>query len=143
MPHVQATARLPVDADTLWRRIGSFQRVDWHPMLEKVEGEGEEPGAIRTPVSRDGHQQQREKLLEMNPREHFYRYAIVSTPMAAKNWVCEFRVVDNRDGTSTVVWMDDFDVEPNQEKEAVANIQGFLDAGVETLRKQYWFASPG
>lgn len=34
MPHVEASTDVPVDVDTLWRQVGSFQGVgDWHPML--------------------------------------------------------------------------------------------------------------
>lgn len=58
MAHVEATAHISVDADTLWRRFGSFQGVgDWHPMLAKVEGNGEQRGAVRKAQSRDGQEQ--------------------------------------------------------------------------------------
>jgi Polyketide cyclase / dehydrase and lipid transport len=62
MPHIQVTALLRVDADTVWRRAGSFQRLDWHPMVENVEGVSKAPGAVRKARSRDG-QEQTEKLL--------------------------------------------------------------------------------
>ncbi len=136
MSHVQATTLIPVDPDSLWRRAGSFQGVgDWHPMLAAVEGEGEEPGALRRAMGQDGREQV-ERLREINPRERFYRYEIVSTPMPVKDYVSELRVVDNHDGTSTVVWESDFRVDSKDELKTVALIKGFLDTGVEALRAE-------
>jgi hypothetical protein len=46
MPRAEATTRIATDAAMLWREIGSFQGVgEWHPMLERVEGQGEQPGS--------------------------------------------------------------------------------------------------
>lgn len=132
MPHVQATTELLVDADTLWRRIGSFQRVDWHPMLANVEGGGEEPGAVRRAKGRDGTEQV-EKLLDIDPSRHFYRYAIVSTQMPVSDYVAELRVTDSHDGASAVLWASDFAVDPQQEAVAVEMIRDFLEAGVKAI----------
>jgi FAD binding domain/Polyketide cyclase / dehydrase and lipid transport len=77
-----------------------------------------------------------DELLEMNPSEHFYRYAIVSTPMPVKDYVAEFRVVDHHDGTCTVVWISDFTVDPKDEAKTVETVRGFLETGLEALKKQ-------
>jgi hypothetical protein len=142
MPHIEATVQLPVDADTVWRHIGSFQRVDWHPLLASVEGQGEQPGALRKPRDQNG-QEQLEKLLEVSPSEHFYRYAIVSTPLPAKDWVDELRVKGNLDDTSTVVWTADFTVDAREEAKTVAIVRGFLDAGLKALQNDYSFTPAG
>jgi mxaD protein len=111
-------------------------------MLARVEGQGEQPGAVRTARTRGG-QEQVERLEEIHPSERSYRYTIVSTPMPLKNYAGEFRVDDNHDGTSTVVWKSDFEVNPNDKAKTVAMVQGFLDAGLESVRKQYSSGSTG
>jgi hypothetical protein len=137
MPHVEATAKVPVRADALWHEIGSFQGVGrWHPLLTKVEGEGEQPGSIRVPESGNG-QKQIERLREINPAQHFMRYAFVSSPMPIKGYVAELRVDDNGDGSSTVVWGGDLQVTSGDERETVETIQGFLTAGLENLKKKH------
>lgn len=137
MPHVEATAQVPVGADALWREIGSFQGVArWHPMLTKVEGEGEQPGSIRMPESADG-QKQVERLREINPAQHLMRYEILSSPMPIKDYTAELRVTDNGNGTSTVAWGGNFQVTAGDEGKTVEQIQGFLTAGLENLKKKY------
>ena len=137
MPHVEVIAKVPVKADALWREIGSFQGVAaWHPMLERVEGNGEQPGAIRIPESKDGHKQT-ERLREISPVRHFMRYDIVSSPMPIKNYVAELCVADNGDGSSTVVWGGDFQVTSADEGKTVEKIQEFLSVGLESLQKKY------
>jgi Polyketide cyclase / dehydrase and lipid transport len=91
MPHIQATAQIPVDPVTLWRTAGSFHSVGrWHPMVVHVEGQGNEPGALRIAQTRDG-QQQVEQLQEVDPGQRLYRYAMISTPMPVTDYVGEFR----------------------------------------------------
>lgn len=137
MPHVEASAQIPVKADALWREIGSFQGVGrWHPLLTKVEGEGEEPGSIREPQSGDG-QIQIERLRDINPAQHFMRYEILSSPLPIRDYTAELRVVDNGNGTSTVLWGGDFQVTSGDEVKTVGIIQGFLTTGLENLKKKY------
>lgn len=136
MPHVEATARIATDARTLWREIGSFQGVDeWHPMLERVEGQGERPGAIRTAYSAGG--QQVEQLREVDADQHCHRYSMESGPLPVGGYTAEFRVDDDIDGTSTVSWIADFDVTSGDETEVVAMVRGFLEAGVAELANRY------
>jgi mxaD protein len=137
MPHVEATAEVPVAADALWREIGSFQGVGrWHPMLKKVEGEGEQPGSIRIPESASG-KKNVERLREINPGQRFMRYEILSSPLPIKDFVVELSVADNGDGTSTVVWGGDFLVTSADEAKIVETIHGFLAAGLENLKQKY------
>lgn len=65
------------------------------------------------------------------------RYEIVSSPMPIKDYVAEFRVADNGDGTSTVVWGGDLQVTSGNEIKTVEKIQGSLTAGLENLKKKY------
>jgi mxaD protein len=58
----------------------------WHPLLEKVESEGEHEGSRRTAKAKDGSRQV-ERLQELKPNERRYRYSIESTAMPIKNYV--------------------------------------------------------
>lgn len=140
MAHAEAIARVATDASTLWQEIGSFQGVgDWHPMLDRVEGEGEQAGAIRTAYSAGG--QQVERLREVDPDQLWHRYSMESTPLPVSGYTAGLRVVDRGDNTSTVSWNADFDVTSGKESDAIAMIQSFLEAGVSELTNRYGRAS--
>jgi hypothetical protein len=131
MAHAEATARIATDATTLWDGIGSFRSVgDWHPMLDRVVAEGEEPGAVRTAYSPGG--EQVERLLEVGPLRH--RYTMESTPLPVSGYVAELRVVDDGDGSSTVSWSADFDATSD---DALGMVQGFLEAGVAAIADRF------
>ena len=136
MAHVEASARVRMEPDALWRRVGSFQGVgEWHPMLAKVEGRGEHPGALRKARTQDGREQV-ERLLEISPSHHFYRYAMVSSAMPLRSYVGDFRVRENQDGTSIVLWTSDF-VATQDDRATEATVRGFLEAGMQELSKRY------
>src|SRR5215831_4583526 len=110
MEHSAVTAVINADPDSLWRQIGSFQGVGaWHPMLATVEGQGEQPGAVRKATGKDG-QQQVERLVEVDPSGHFYRYMMEATAMPVTDYSAEFRVRDSGDGRSLIEWSSDFEV---------------------------------
>lgn len=109
-------------------------------MLAKTEGQGEAPGAVRTATTRDGRKQV-EKLQDINPHKHFYRYKILSTPLPVRDYKGDFRVTDNHNGSCTLLWTNEFDVDAREEASAVAMVQGFLEAGVDALKRKYSFAS--
>jgi Polyketide cyclase / dehydrase and lipid transport len=137
MPHIEVSARINLDADTLWHEVGSFQAVGrWHPMLAKVEGSGEQPGALRTAHTPDG-QKQVEQLQELDSAHHFYRYVMLSSPLPISGYISEFRVEDNDEHTSTVLWTSDFVARPEDEAKMVGTVREFLTAGVQSLKKKY------
>src|SRR5262249_41141271 len=143
MPQVEVSLPVPADANTVWQRFGTFQGIgEWHPMLAKVEGHGEKPGALRLIKSHDG-QEEVEKLEEINSSEHYYRYSITSTPLPVKDYLAELRVRDTGQGSSTVTWTSNFAVEPNDEAKTVKTVQAFFDAGMEAIKKEYSLAQAG
>lgn len=137
MPHVEASADIPVDADTLWEAVGSFRSVgDWHPMLAQVEVDGDGPGAIRTATTHDGSQQV-ERLHEIHTTEHFYRYTMEASPMPVRDYVAEFRVQSDTNGNSTIRWTADFETTSDDPASTVDMVQQFLTTGLDQLRRQY------
>lgn len=137
MAHAEATAEVPVDVDTLWQLIGTFQGVDgWHPMLTAVEGDGEEPGARRTATTADGSQQV-ERLHEVAPTEHRYTYVMESTGMPVADYVAQLSAQPADRNNTSVRWSADFNVTSGDQAQAVDMVQGFLGAGLEHLKALY------
>lgn len=136
MARAEATARVATGSAALWQEIGSFQGVgEWHPMLDRVEGEGEQPGALRTAYSAGG--EQVERLREVDADQHWHRYTMESSPLPVANYTAELRVVDAGDASSRVRWIADFDVASGSDEDAVSMVQGFLEAGVAALADRH------
>lgn len=139
MPKVTMSTPVAMNADALWQAIGSFAAFgDWHPMIEKVEAEGDKKGSVRT-LQLIGGAKLVERLEEVSPTERFYRYSITESPLPISNYVSEIRVKDNGDGTSTVEWSSDFSVNTKNENDVVKTIQEVYQAGLDNLTKLYGF----
>ena len=137
MTRVKASEEFPVDAESLWREIGSFQNVgSWHPLLTSVSGFGETTGSVRNVTSRDG-QKQIERLREINRAEHYYRYDVISTPMPVSQYKGELRVQDCGDRTSRVVWSSAFRAKSGDESATAEMVRKFLQAGLDSLKEKY------
>ena len=53
-----------------------------------------------------------------------------------RDYIAELQVQPKDDGTSTVSWTSDFETTGDQD-ETVGMIQGFLEAGVQSLAERY------
>jgi Polyketide cyclase / dehydrase and lipid transport len=52
---ITETAQLALSPEEAWRKIGDFGAVgDWHPMLAKVDSQGNERGNLRRATGKDG-----------------------------------------------------------------------------------------
>jgi hypothetical protein len=140
MIKIVETTRVTEKADALWRDIGRFGAVgQWHPLLSKVESEGERKGALRAAEGRDG-SRQIERLLETVPGQHFYRYRMEKTAMLVRDYTAELRVEDNHDGSSTVIWSAEF--EPmSDETKTIEGIRSFLRTGLDNIAALHGKAS--
>ena len=137
MPKVTMSTPVAMNADALWQASGSFAAIgDWHPMIEKVESDGEQKGSTRT-LQLAGGAKLVERLQEVSPTERLYRYSIESSPLPISNYVSEIRVKDNGDGSSTVEWSSDFNVNTSNEGDVVKTIQEVYRAGLDNLTKLY------
>ncbi|SEK05539.1 alpha/beta fold hydrolase [Paraburkholderia diazotrophica] len=136
MARVIETRLIAQAPDALWREIGRFGAVGlWHPMLSRVESEGEHEGGLRMAEGKDG-SRQIERLVKTDSERHFYRYRMEFTPMPVRDYVAEFRIDANADGTSTVVWSAEF--APLSDDEGTTNvISGFLNAGLDNIATLY------
>ena len=137
MPKIVETARIAHEAGALWAEIGAFGAVGaWHPMLARLDTEGERPGALRTAHGKDGSRQV-ERLRETAPDQRAYRYEIVSTTMPVANYAAEFQVEADGDRASKVRWQAEFDVMSDDEAGVVKGIRAFLRAGLASLTERY------
>jgi hypothetical protein len=78
-----------------------------------------------------------ERLQEVSPTERLYRYSIEASPLPISNYVSEIRVKDSGDGSSTVEWSSDFNVNTSNEGDVVKTIQEVYRAGLDNLTKLY------
>jgi hypothetical protein len=133
MTHVALSTVIHADAESLWQEIGAFGRVgEWHPWLERVETEGRQ----RIPYDKQG-RRHIETLQESDAQARRYRYTIDSSPMPIRNHTAELSVDDNHDGTSTVRWSADFEVEGPDPAKTVATIEQFMGAGLDSLKQRH------
>lgn len=137
MAHVEAAVDVPVEAEALWRQVGSFQAVaDWHPLLVSVTTDGEEPGAVREAVRWDG-EKQVERLVEVDGSAHRYRYAIESTILPVTDCVGEFRVEPSAGEASTVRWSNDFELTDDAPRGTARIVLAYLEAGLEGIERRF------
>ena len=137
MVEVTETARIGLNADAAWQRLGSFGSVgEWHPMLSKVESEGDRPGARRHVETTEGARQV-ERLEAFDPVSHDYRYVMEETALPVSDYRAEFCVDGDGEGESTVIWSARFEVQSASRDEDVEAIRRFLKAGMDDLKKRY------
>lgn len=137
MFRVVETVRIHRNADALWLSIGRFGSVaDWHPLLAKVDNDGDEVGSLRRAQSKTG-ERQVERLEAMDSFTHRYRYSILAGTLPVRDYHGEFRIDHDGNGTSTVVWSADFEVTSPQGNHIVDSIRSFFQAGLKNLEKLY------
>lgn len=137
MPQVQVFADVHRRAQSMWRELGSFQSISrWHPMLKASLGEGEEPGATRTLEALDG-QRWVERLTEVDPVQHLYRYEVVSTDLPIADFAGEFRVRDDGGDKCTVVWSGRFTLAEGGDKDVNDAVRAFFRAGARGIEDRY------
>jgi hypothetical protein len=121
----------------VWREAGGFRAVGvWHPMLDRVEIDGESVGAARTLHGKDGSVQV-ERPLAVDRTRRAHGYITEKAAMPVLNYTAEFRVNDAGEDTSHVTWSAKFDLaEGGSDKTAMA-VRQFLRAGHESPRARY------
>lgn len=144
MTRIIESVRIAAPPDRLWREIGGFGSVGkWHPLLARVDSEGERTGSRRTAEGQDGGRQV-ERLLELSPEGHFYTYRMESSAMPVRDYVGELRVEDDGDSGSTVIWSAEF--EPaggGDERQIAQSVHSFLKTGLDHLERMHRAASAG
>jgi mxaD protein len=136
MADVHETTELKLDPDTAWQRIGDFGAVgDWHPMLARVDSDGNAPGDLRRAAGKDGSTQV-ERLDAYDGKAHVYRYTLVETALPVSDYHAEFRIDPAGAGASTVTWSARF-VANGDERAAIDAVRPFFKAGIDALAQRY------
>jgi mxaD protein len=136
MTAVIESARIRMDADQLWEKVGGFGEIVWHPSLARGESIGNRPGALRYVETWDG-QRQVERLDEIDARRHLYRYTMQSSGLPIENCTAELRVDALTPEASLVTWSARFDVTAGDEVAGADMVRGFFRAGLEGLQASY------
>jgi len=105
-------------------------------MVTGAAGEGEEPGATRTLVTRDGRRWV-ERLTERDAAQRFYRYEVASSELPIADFRGELRIREGRPHRCTVIWTAQFTVTSGDEKTVSDSVREFFRAGARALERQY------
>lgn len=144
---VTETVEIMAPADKVWTAIGSFQDLNWHPAVEKTEGEGgNDPGAKRT-LTLTGGGQIFEELLKYDAEGRMMKYIITEVDvkvLPVNNYSSILTVEDLGDGKSKVIWkgafyrgyMNNDPPEDLNDAAAVKAVTGVYRSGLDELKKK-------
>jgi hypothetical protein len=121
MPSVSGSITIDAPADATWALIREFNDLpSWLPFVVASEIEGGGPanvvGAVRRLTGDDGGVL-RESLLEHSDQGHYYRYAILESPLPVRSYVGEARVAADGPERSTLTWTSTWENDPEVEQE--------------------------
>ncbi len=143
---VTETVEINAPPDKVWKAIGNFQDMSWHPAVAKVEGQGgNDPNATRTLTLKSGGTIA-EKLDGYDAAKMQYKYEITDVDvkvLPVKNYSSSISVKDNG-GKSTVEWKGAFyrgymnnDPPPELNDEAaIKAVTGVYRTGLDALKQK-------
>jgi hypothetical protein len=141
---VTETVEINASPDTVWKAVGNFQDMSWHPAVEKLEGSGgNDPNATRVLTLKSGGTIS-EKLIKNDPDKKIYKYEIADVDvkvLPVKNYSSSISVKGEGD-KSTVEWRGAFyrgymnnDPPPELNDEAAKKaVTGVYRAGLDALK---------
>ncbi len=143
---VTETVEINAPPDKVWKVIGNFQDMSWHPAVTKVEGQGgNDANATRTLTLKSGGTIA-EKLDGYNAAKMTYKYEITGVDvkvLPVNNYSSSLSVKDSG-GKSTVEWKGAFyrgfmnnDPPPELNDEAaVKAVTGVYRTGLDALKQK-------
>jgi len=143
---VSETVEINAAPDKVWRAIGNFQDMSWHPAVAKLEGkDGNAVNATRVLTLQSGGTIA-EKLIEHSADNRRYKYEITSVDvkvLPVNNYSSMLSVKGEGD-TSTVEWKGGFyrgfmnnDPPPELSDEAAVNaVKGVYRSGLDALKQK-------
>ena len=136
---VESSGVIDAPLESVWRIVSDFENLaTWHPDVTETRlesGSGQEPGAVRHLRLRNG-AEIRERLVAISPRDHFYTYSVIESPLPIRDHesTVRFRPVDH--SRTQVNWTAQFVVAGGDAKALAAGVKAaVLDLGIEGLRK--------
>ncbi len=120
--------------EDVWKFIGKFDELPWHPGIESGKVESKNGDTIRTLVAKGGSPVFVEQLLEKGP--NFIKYKMIGgLPLQPEATIS---VEPNKNGGTTITWSAKIDGADKKTVEAVtAGVTGFYASGLENLQKKF------
>ena len=143
---VTETVEINAPAEKVWAAIGDFQSINWHPAVEKTEGEGgNDEGAKRT-ITLNGGGQIFEELLSYDADGRLMKYMITKVDvkvLPVNNYSSWLSVEDLGGGKSKVTWkgafyrgyMNNDPPEDLNDAAAIKAVKGVYRGGLDQLKK--------
>jgi mxaD protein len=128
MGKITKTAGYRVPCDEMWRRIGDFRRMDWHPAVRRVETSDD--GTTRKLTTSDG-TVLAESLIDTGSRHYTYRLEDGALPVA--DAVSTLRVRAQNRGACVVEWEARFTTTGVADDEAHSFISRIFQTGLNAL----------
>jgi len=136
---VESSAVIDAPLEKLWNLVSDFNNVSqWHPDVTEScleSGSGREAGAVRTVHLRNG-MSIREQLVAISPEDHFYKYAVIESPLPMRDHESIVRFTPINMSQTRVIWTACFLVLQGDAKAFGDAVKaGVLDAGIDGLRQ--------
>ncbi len=137
--------QIAAEPDTVWRKIGNFQDMSWHPAVQSVAGKGgSSVGATRT-LTLQGGGLIHEKLEKYDAEKHAFFYRIEAVDVAVlpvTNYSSWVSIKPSAGGGSVVTWKGAFyrgypnnDPPPElNDQAAIDAVTGVYNAGLDNLK---------
>ncbi len=136
---VSVSQNLSADPAEVWREIGRFGQLAWHPAVATtvVQGNPERVGAVREVTTVDGAVLV-EKLLAHDAHQHSLRYRVEHWPLPVTGYVSTLQVRPGRFGGSTVVWSSQFRrTDAIDDAGARQLVSGIYTSGLQALVQRF------
>jgi len=142
MARVYVSAIMNATLDQAWILLRDFGDLgNYHPSFKESFIEGNDPpdrvGCVRNFKVRDGGVV-RERLLALSDAEHRCRYTIIEVDADWKNYVAEMHLLPVTEGNRCFgEWWAEWDVDPLQEVEAMARVEGTFRKFFECVNERF------
>jgi hypothetical protein len=147
MARVYVSAIMNATLDQAWILLRDFGDLgNYHPSFKESFIEGNDPpdrvGCVRNFKVRDGGVV-RERLLALSDAEHRCRYTIIEVDADWRNYVAEMHLLPVTEGNRCFgEWWAEWDVDPLQEAEAMARVEGTFRRFFECVNERFSGTQP-
>ena len=144
---VTETVEINASADKVWAVIGNFQSLNWHPAVEKTEGEGGNTAGAKRTLTLDGGAQIFEELFKYDAAARLMKYGITKVDVKVlpiNNYSSVLSVEEIDGGKSKVIWkgafyrgyMNNDPPEDLNDAAAIKAVKGVYRGGLDELKKK-------
>lgn len=137
MAHVQQSIALGVDAESVWKLIGSFDKMnEWHPAILTSESEDTGSGHLRHLSLLGGTKKMTESLDTLDADGMNYTFTTIDGPLPVTDFHGSVSVKSTEEGCEVHVSAT-FDPMNASEADSIAVIEGYFSTGLSALKKKF------